>query len=166
MKKMGQCPCCSGKEFDQCCEPIIKAEKTAPTAEALMRARYTAYTLADIDFIRDSMHPRTRKEFQDEPTRQWAEKSKWLGLEIQETRDGGEGDEKGLVEFIARFESDGEEKEHHEMAEFEKADDTWYFVDGKPVGPQTYVRSEPKVGRNDPCPCGSGRKFKKCCGRE
>ena len=27
-----------------------------------------------------------------------------------------------------------------------------------------YVRSDPKVGRNDPCTCGSGKKFKKCCG--
>ena len=29
--------------------------------------------------------------------------------------------------------------------------------------PDTYVRAEPKIGRNDPCPCGSGKKYKKCC---
>jgi hypothetical protein len=30
--------------------------------------------------------------------------------------------------------------------------------------PETYVRPQPKIGRNDPCPCGSGKKYKKCCG--
>ncbi len=30
--------------------------------------------------------------------------------------------------------------------------------------PETYVRPEPKVGRNEPCPCRSGKKYKKCCG--
>lgn len=30
---------------------------------------------------------------------------------------------------------------------------------------EPYIRQEPKVGRNDPCPCGSGKKYKKCCGR-
>ncbi len=32
-------------------------------------------------------------------------------------------------------------------------------------GPKKPVRKENKVGRNDPCPCGSGKKYKKCCGR-
>ena len=53
---------------------------------------------------------------------------------------------------------------HHELAEFRKSGDTWYFFDGKMVGPGQFTRETPKVGRNDPCPCGSGRKFKKCCG--
>jgi preprotein translocase subunit SecA len=30
---------------------------------------------------------------------------------------------------------------------------------------QPLLRQGPKVGRNDPCPCGSGKKFKQCCGK-
>ena len=36
--------------------------------------------------------------------------------------------------------------------------------DWEPLPPETYVRPEPKIGRNEPCPCGSGKKYKKCCG--
>ena len=54
-------------------------------------------------------------------------------------------------------------KKHHERAQFELLDGTWYFLDGIPVTPKQFVREQPKVGRNDPCPCGSGKKYKKCC---
>ena len=36
---------------------------------------------------------------------------------------------------------------------------------GEPRRPRTFTREQPKVGRNDPCPCGSGKKYKKCCGQ-
>ena len=71
----------------------------------------------------------------------------------------------GKVEFRATYRRDGERMVHHEIAEFRKAGDIWYFTDGKLVGPGQYTRETPKVGRNEPCPCGSGKKYKKCCGR-
>ena len=58
----------------------------------------------------------------------------------------------------------GDELAHHEVATFRKVEDRWYFVDGKMAKHETFVRQAPKVGRNDPCPCGSGKKYKKCCG--
>ena len=109
--------------------------------------------------------PGTAGELDDpETTKGWAEKSDWKGLEIVSTDKGGTGDDQGMVEFKAHFAFEGEDKEHHETATFKKMDGRWYYVDGQVKGPAPVQRDEPKVGRNDPCPCGSGKKFKKCCG--
>jgi len=158
------CHCGSGKSFAECCEPVIKGERAAATAEELMRARYSAFVVADVDFLTASMHPDHRDDNDPEATRDWAENSEWLGLQIVETEGGGEGDDTGVVEFIASFEYGGEFSPYHEIASFEKLDGTWYFKEGREGVKKPVVRSEPRVGRNDPCPCGSGRKFKRCCG--
>ncbi len=162
---MELCPCGSEQAFDQCCEPIINGEKTAQTAEALMRSRYTAYARTNVQYIVDTTHPELRKELDDESIRSWSETSEWHGLEIVDTIEGGPEDDAGKVEFIAHFCENGEKKTHHELGHFVKDDDVWYFTDGEPVKPKQYIRSTPKIGRNEPCPCGSGKKYKKCCGK-
>ena len=159
-----QCPCQSGKTFKHCCEPIIAGRTKAETAEQLMRARYTAYTQIAMDFIEKTHDPKTRSDVDMKTNREWAEATKWKGLEILKTEHGGVDDEVGTVEFKAMFETDQGLQVHHELSRFRKQDDVWYFSDGKEPGVRTVVRSEAKVGRNDPCPCGSGKKFKKCCG--
>ena len=161
---MSVCPCCSGKEFADCCEPILKGVP-APTAEALMRARYSAYATKDIDFLHDSSCGPALKEFNRDDVQKWAETAEWLGLEIHRVEAGGEGDERGEVEFTARYKVKETEYRHHENAQFRRVDGAWRFSDGKIVGPEPKRREEPKVGRNDPCPCGSGKKYKKCCGK-
>jgi SEC-C motif-containing protein len=158
------CPCGSGRDLAGCCQPIIDGTQPAPTAEALMRARYTAYTQASIDFLLSSLHPDHREEHDADSVREWAENSEWHGLQIVDTADGAEDDEAGTVEFVCEYTYDDEERRHHERASFARHDDAWYFVEVEPVRQQPFVREEPKVGRNDPCPCGSGRKYKKCCG--
>ncbi|MEW8683176.1 MAG: YchJ family metal-binding protein, partial [Candidatus Thiodiazotropha endolucinida] len=72
--------------------------------------------------------------------------------------------EEASVEFIATYKEGGMVRPHHEISRFLKQDGVWYFVDGQLVAPKTEKRHQPKVGRNDPCPCGSGKKYKKCCG--
>jgi hypothetical protein len=84
------------------------------------------------------------------------------GLEIIETRKGGPDDSSGQVEFIARFREKDLLREHHEEAHFTKENGTWYFTDGVNVRPKPITVT--KIGRNDPCSCGSGVKYKKCCG--
>ncbi len=158
------CPCGSGLDHAACCLPIIKGEQPALTAEALMRARYTAYACTEVDFLQASLHPDHRDDHDTEGVREWSENSEWHGLEIVSTSAGGADDQTGTVEFACEYTYDGETRRHHELATFERLDDAWYFVEGEPVTTKPYVREEPKVGRNDPCPCGSGRKFKKCCG--
>jgi len=159
------CPCCSGLEYESCCGPYLAGKAAAPTAEALMRSRYTAFARAEIDYIRRTRHPRSDTEWDEEGTARWSRESNWMGLEIKKTEKGSADDDTGTVEFVARYEIDGEVEDHHELASFIREDGVWYFVDGEAVKPETYVREAPKVGRNDPCPCGSGKKFKKCCGK-
>ncbi|MCW8890563.1 MAG: YchJ family protein [Sedimenticola sp.] len=162
---MSLCLCGSSQPAETCCNPIIQGDQKAKTAEHLMRARYCAFALGQIDFLSESLHPDHRGDHDVEATRHWAENSKWLGLEIVDKESGEEGDEKGIVEFIATYKEGGVVKHHHERSNFSKVGDEWFFVDGEIVPPATKVNASPKVGRNDPCPCGSGKKYKKCCGK-
>lgn len=158
---MNNCPCGKQGPFEQCCEPIIKGDKPAPTAEAMMRARYSAHVCADIDFILNSTHPDAREGYDVEETRKWATESEWLGLEIVATQDGQADDDQGEVEFIARFRTSEGMLSHHERSLFKKLDGQWFFAQGDMV--KAAPLTSTKIGRNDPCPCGSGKKYKKCC---
>jgi SEC-C motif-containing protein len=151
-----KCPCGSGKLYGNCCKPYIKGKENAPTPEALMRSRYTAYVLHEIDFIINTCTEGgniDRKSVED-----WSNKSKWFGLEIISS------DETGTVEFKAAYEQGNLKKVHHEIAYFRKYDnDRWLYDSGKIIiVPVT--RSETKQGRNEYCMCGSGKKYKHCCG--
>ena len=128
-----------------------------------MRSRYTAYTLHDMPYLAATLHPGQRNDYDEAGAAKWARESEWEGLEIVNVSDLTE--HSGKVEFRARYRRDGQQLAHHELAEFRKSGGTWYFYDGRMVGPGQYTRETPKVGRNNPCPCGSGRKYKKCCGR-
>lgn len=161
---MSMCHCGSGAALSACCQPIISGQRPAETAEQLMRARYTAYVTTAMDFIFESTHPDFRAGYDHAGTRAWAENSEWLGLEIISTLKGGAEDSVGEVEFIARFkEKGGLPREHHENGQFKKEKGTWYFTEG--VMLKQRPLSSTKVGRNDPCTCGSGLKYKKCCGK-
>jgi SEC-C motif-containing protein len=164
------CPCGSQKEYSNCCEPFITGKEIAPTPEALMRSRYTAYVKVAEPYLKETLAPESRGDYNEGDVREWAKKSEWLGLEILNAKGNS-------VEFVAKYRTQGKVLEHHEVSTFRKEGNRWYFVDGeshvheegkghehhkepqKPV-----VREEPKVGRNDPCSCGSGKKFKKCHG--
>jgi SEC-C motif-containing protein len=160
-----KCPCGTELEFDACCGPIIAGERPAPTAEALMRSRYSAYAQKQVDYIVESHDPQTRGDLDENATADWADRTEWLKLEILNTEKGGESDDTGVVEFVARFRDErGKEHSHHERSTFVRRDGRWYYEDGDTPKSIPVTRGGPKVGRNDPCPCGSGKKFKKCCG--
>ena len=159
---MKSCACGSGLAYGQCCEPYITGVKAAPTAEALMRSRYTAYVEHAIDYILDTCTKDKADSIDAKQTRSWSEKSKWLGLTILSTEKGGVADNEGTVEFQAVYEMDGLRETHHENGRFKKVSGRWLYDEGRMV-PKTVVRAGPKVGRNDPCPCGSGKKYKHCC---
>ena len=165
MEKIETCPCGSGLPYGECCAPIHNGASKAATAEALMRARYSAYAVKNIPFLKVSAGPEVQKEFDEKACQEWAEASTWQGLEILGVDRGGENDEEGFVEFVAHYSANGESVAHHEHAYFKKLDGEWKFIDGEIETGVPYVREEPKIGRNDPCPCGSGKKYKKCCGK-
>jgi SEC-C motif-containing protein len=155
-----ECPCGSGKSYSECCEPIIKQTIKAPSPEALMRSRYSAYVKKEVLWLRDSLEKSQRKDFDEKGARQWSEQSEWLGLTIVQSK---EENDKGSVEFIAKYKQGGIAREHHEISEFARKDGGWQLTEGRVVKPEP-VRREQTIGRNDPCPCGSGKKYKKCCG--
>jgi SEC-C motif-containing protein len=160
---MNSCPCGSGNDYAACCEPIIAGKKKADTAEQLMRARYTAHVKVEVDFLYDSTHPDYREGYDHKGTRVWAEKSEWHGLEIVDTTQGGPTDEQGEVEFVARFRDKKGLRSHQERGQFKRKRGRWLFTEGTMVKPRPL--SVTKIGRNDPCTCGSGLKYKKCCGQ-
>jgi SEC-C motif-containing protein len=150
--------------YDACCGPVIAGAQPAATAEALMRSRYSAYVKHAYDHLRVTLSEKERKDFALEQAKQWAESSEWLGLKILRTEQGGAADAEGVVEFSARFRTGGKEHEHHETARFAREAGTWVYAGQVEEKVETVRRDAPKIGRNDPCPCGSGRKYKKCCG--
>ena len=161
---MDLCPCGSERPYKQCCEPYIRGTRNAPTAEALMRSRYCAYVKSEIDYIYGTTHSSQRGKFDRKESEDWSQKTDWHSLEICQTDAGGEEDHAGTVEFIARYRNRGKMARHHEVAEFKKEEGQWYFFDGHAPKYEQVKRDGAKIGRNDPCPCGSGKKYKKCCG--
>jgi len=166
MKNEDTCPCKSGKTFGECCGPIIGGTAKAETAEALMRARYSAYATGDVAFLKNSMAEESQDDFDEESSRRWSAAARWHGLEIISTEKGGKDDDTGVVEFRALYTANGEFCNHHECSTFRKVCGEWRFVEGDFVPEKPIERESPKIGRNDPCPCGSGKKYKKCCGRD
>ena len=159
------CVCGKGDSLETCCGPFLSGERPPPTAEALMRSRYAAYTQGNVDYVLATHDPERASEVDRGSTETWAKQSEWLGLEILGTERGGEEDETGVVEFVARYKLKGVTVSHRERAEFRKLHGRWYFVDGQEISHPPVRKLVPDVGRNDRCTCGSGKKFKKCCGR-
>lgn len=156
------CPCGLGSSFATCCEPIIKGTRESETAEELMRARYSAFVTGAIDFIVASTHSRTRKNVDLSFIREWSETSTWLGLHVFETKQVN--DNKAFVSFEAQYTQGGEDHHHREKSLFERENGHWRFVTGEDLKNPTIRYETPRPGRNDPCPCASGKKYKKCHG--
>jgi SEC-C motif-containing protein len=97
-------------------------------------------------------------------TEEWSKNSEWLGFELVSVENGGPSDDAGVVEFVARYKLRGVGVQHRERAVFRKHGERWVFVDGQMVNSPPVKRTDPRTGRNDPCPCGSGKKYKRCHG--
>ncbi len=119
------CPCGSGRPFSACCAPLLDGDVAAPTAEALMRSRYSAYALAREDYLLATWHASTRPVSLalHEPPR-----PRWIGLDIR--RHEPQGDARAVVEFVARFRVDGRAHVLHETSRFVREGGRWYYVDG------------------------------------
>lgn len=162
------CPCRVREdekpEFAACCGPYLARAAAPPTAEALMRSRYSAFVKADIDYLQETLSAEQRKTFDRDSTQNWAN-SEWLGIDILETENELEADEMGTVTFTAHFIHKGKPLPHKEKSLFKReGDDRRWVFSGEISIKAAPVASSKLAGRNDPCPCGSGKKYKKCCG--
>ncbi|WP_353293303.1 YchJ family protein [Thalassolituus maritimus] len=144
------CPCDSGVAYSECCERYHSGTP-APTPEALMRSRYSAFAMEKSDYLLATWHRDYRPQ-----SLELAADTRWTALSILSTE---QGDAVGRVHFVATFCEAGEWLQLEEKSRFEKDGQRWYYLAGeadfRPFSP----------GRNDPCPCGSDKKWKKCCGR-
>jgi SEC-C motif-containing protein len=156
---MPNCPCCSGLTLADCCGPIIDGA-LAGSAEALMRSRYSAYVLGKLDHVQRTNAPEIGDDFNRAEAERTAQEVQWLGLDVLAANETGDT---GSVEFSIRFSRNGQELGQHELASFRRDDGRWLYVSGV-VGSKPAPRQVTKIGRNEPCPCHSGKKYKKCCG--
>ena len=133
-----------------------------PTPEALMRSRYTAFALEDIHYIKNTMKGKALLKADLDETSSWMGQSKWLNLEVIKSQI--KTPKLGTVHFIATYEQNNQIHKIEEVSEFKKLGDKWFYTQGRQL---TNSQHQPKIkiGRNDPCSCGSGKKYKQCCGK-
>ena len=154
MTSVQLCPCGSGRGFLDCCGPALNGERPAATAEALMRSRFTAFARGDADYLLATWHPDTRPAQVD-----LSDQLVWERLDVLQIEAGGPDDRAGRVGFAAYYrDATGAQGCLRELSRFVRVEGRWRYLDGVPL-------AAPKPGRNAPCPCGSGRKYKQCCGR-
>ena len=119
------CPCGNNKNYAGCCGHYLDGAESAPTAEALMRSRYTAYTLGREDYLLATWHPSTRPAPLDLATEP---RSKWLGLEVKRYEQSDP--DHAVVEFVARYKVGGRAHRLHEVSRFVREAERWFYVDG------------------------------------
>ncbi len=147
---MDKCYCKSGLDFSVCCEPVLRVDKVPSTALELMRSRYSAYCLGDVNYLQATTHDHSWSDEELKFIQDWADNSFWQHLEIVNYSED-------IVEFKAYYIFEKVQHVHHEKSTFLKVNDMWKYVDG-----EIY---EDKVNflRNSACICGSGKKYKRCC---
>ncbi len=147
------CPCGSNYLYTNCCLPILENHSRARTALALMRSRYTAFVYRHELHILASWHKKNRPEklnFESNPVI-------WLSLQIHGSHAGSEDDANGSVDFTSTYLENGQITQLRENSNFVQEEGLWYYLGG-----DCTVKKQ-KVERNGPCPCASGKKFKRCC---
>jgi len=159
IEALAECPCGSNLQFEACCGPIINGLPAA-TAQALMGSRYTAYVVGALDHVANTHAAEVRDDFNRPEAERLSRSCIFQGLEIRKATENGD---RAQVDFVLRFKRDGKDMIQVELADFRKESGRWLYAGGK-LSPQVTQRSVNRVGRNDPCPCGSGKKAKKCCG--
>jgi SEC-C motif-containing protein len=153
------CPCGSGRLFAQCCSPIIAGAEQAETAERLMRARFTAHVTHDWAFLQRTYLGTAAEPL---PDGEGQTPVAWTRLVVHAHEPGNRPDV-AFVDFSAYYVDQGREFALQEKAEFKRRDGAWIYTRPVREGPAPIKATHPKPGRNDPCPCGSGKKYKHCC---
>ncbi|AZT82440.1 zinc chelation protein SecC [Marinobacter sp. NP-4(2019)] len=143
-----RCPCGSGEAYHACCRPLHQGGP-APTPEALMRSRYCAFVFRLADYLLETWHQSTRPPFLD-----LEQSPDWSSLRILESSVRGDA---GTVHFRAVYRLGDGWGYLEEVSNFIREEGRWYYVSGETSEGQL------KPGRNEPCPCGSGKKYKACC---
>lgn len=153
------CLCGTKLVYSDCCGRFLNGNSIPKTAEALMRSRFCAYVLGNNDYLMATWDESKRPKNLDfaKQTTQWSK------LLIVSSKNGSERDSTGIVEFKAFYLQNDKEFYMHEISHFVKKNNNWFYLDGLIKSLATELKSS--LGRNTTCHCGSGKKFKFCCGR-
>lgn len=165
-----KCPCGSRRPFTVCCGPFLAGDKVAPTAEALMRSRYSAFCKGQADYLIATHHPSTKQSDDREALQKTMRNTEWMNLIVLNKQKGTSRDKTGVVEYVAACRThqvlaaassvgNDELSQLHERSRFVKEKGRWLYTEG-----DILPDYEPK--RGEPCWCGSGKKFKLCHGRK
>ncbi len=152
------CYCCSGKLFSDCCQPLLDGKVKAKNCVALMRSRYSAYCHKNIDYLYATYHPDQRIANSTSQIAEFANAAHFVDLTITSSSDidNSNAAANGHVSFVASYIHDNKLETLTEQSRF-VLEDQWYYVDG-----DIFASATTTIGRNDKCPCGSGKKFKQC----
>ncbi|MGC1307875.1 MAG: YchJ family metal-binding protein [Phormidesmis sp.] len=158
------CPCGSQKAFANCCEPYLTGQALAPTAEALMRSRYSAFYEGNLEYLINS-HAGDAQADDRSSLRKSVNSTQWTNLIIISRQKGQAKDKTGVVEFAAAYRpkallalgQTGQIEQLHERSRFIKQGEQWLYTDGDRL-----PLYQPK--QTQPCWCGSGKRFKQCHG--
>lgn len=152
------CPCGPECDYDDCCRPII-AGVPALTPEVLVRSHYTAFVKGALDHVERTHAPEVREDFNRAEAERVVRQCEWHGLEIRRVIDNGDT---AKVEFVVRFRREQQKMAAMSMSSFRRDESQWFYVNTERS--QVVPLRVTKLDRNGPCPCGSGKKVKKCCG--
>lgn len=122
------CYCGNNKTYKACCEVFHLNNGKTETAQQLMRSRYSAFVLANGDYLMETHHSSTRPTSEKKAIVKWAKSVEWIKLEVQETTKGLEKDEEGTVTFNAYFYENSKVDVIHEKSAFVKENDRWYYL--------------------------------------
>ena len=147
------CPCQSGKSYTDCCQPFHLHQMIPDSAEKQMRSRYTAYTQVNIPYIVETTVPAQQPLLDQQAMQLWGDETDWARLKII-SHQPFVSKIHSWVEFKAFFNIENGIDAHHERSLFVLISGRWYFVDP----------TVPLPSQKQPCVCGSGKKFKHCCG--
>ncbi len=159
-----QCRCGSQRFFKDCCGPYLAGEWLAPTAEALMRSRYSAFCQGNIDYLMATRHRATPEANERLALTNTIKSTRWVNLLIVKTQKGRAKDKAGIVVFVAAYrpvasllsvEPTGKLAQLHEKSRFKEVNDRWLYTDGDILPPY-------QPSPTQPCWCGSRQAFKHC----
>jgi SEC-C motif-containing protein len=126
-----RCPCGTGLPLDECCGRLHDGSAAAATAEQLMRSRYSAFALGDVDYLLETWHPTTRPR-----TLALDPAVRWTGLDVLATTGGGPLETAGTVEFRAHHVAGGVVGAQHEHSRFIRDAGRWRYLDGVALPPE------------------------------
>lgn len=132
------CPCGSQIRYPDCCDVYLRGKAIAPTAEALMRSRYSAYSKGDVEYLIQTQYPKKRKNTDRPMLLKTITNTSWMGLTVLKTQKGGVNDRRGIVEFVALYrglELTAPIYQLHERSRFIKEDGVWFYQDGDSLPP-------------------------------